>query len=80
LSYADYLDHLFKGATGWLGWTPDVALHTPMPLIELAMEGRYSYLRALNGIPEDDDQDPVVFAPASGPGGLMDYLRQRAKG
>lgn len=80
MSYADYLDHLFKAATGWLGWTPEVALRTPMPLIELAMEGRYAYLRAVNGIPEDDDADTTPMRPASGPGGLIDYLRHRAKG
>lgn len=52
-----------------------------MPLIELAMEGRYSYLRAVNGIPEDDEdtsEGPMI--PANGADGLIAYLRKRAKG
>lgn len=50
-----------------------------MPLIELAMEGRCEYLRAVNGIPEDEA--PAADANAAGSGAdLIGYLRQRAKG
>lgn len=30
---------MFKRATGWLGWSPEAALTTPIPQIELAFEG-----------------------------------------
>jgi hypothetical protein len=30
---------VFKRATGWLGWSPEAALTTPIPQIELAFEG-----------------------------------------
>lgn len=49
-----------------------------MPLIELALEGRYEYLRAINGIPEPEDQTPRLAI--DGPDGLGSYLRRRAKG
>lgn len=32
---------------GWLGWTPEVALDTPMPLIALALKGRREAWRSL---------------------------------
>lgn len=80
MSLPEYHEHLFRCATGWLGWTPEVALITPMPLIELAMEGRYAYLRAVNGIPDDDATPEVPMIPANGPDGLISYLRRRAKG
>lgn len=53
-----------------------MTLHTPMPLIELALEGRYAYLRAINGIPEPPDPAKIDGGPAD----LMAYLRRRAKG
>lgn len=55
-----------------------MTLHTPMPLIELALEGRYAYMRAINGIP--DEPDPAVPKIDGGPIELMAYLRRRAKG
>ena len=33
-------------ATGWLNWPPDVALNTPFPVIELALEGKVDFLTA----------------------------------
>ncbi len=39
---------MFKQAVGWLGWPPDTALDTPLPLIELAMEGRIDCLISTN--------------------------------
>lgn len=39
---------MFKVATGWLGWSPEVALNTPIPQIELALEGRFEWVRKTN--------------------------------
>lgn len=49
-----------------------------MPLIELAMEGRAEYLRAINGVPDPDRDEP---GQESGTGAdLVAYLRRRAQG
>jgi hypothetical protein len=50
-----------------------------MPLIELAMQGRCDYLRAVNGVAEDEPT-PAQTLPANGPDGLIAYLRRRAEG
>lgn len=36
----EYWAALFRYATGWLGWTPEIALNTPVPQLVLALEGR----------------------------------------
>jgi hypothetical protein len=48
-----------------------------MPLIELAMEGKYAFLRAISGIPDDEPQQPTP-ATGNGPLDLMAHLRRRA--
>ncbi|MDN5850306.1 MAG: hypothetical protein L0H63_11850 [Nitrococcus sp.] len=48
LTVDEYIDHFFSVATGWLGWTPEVALGTPIPQIELALEGRIEWVRKTN--------------------------------
>src|SRR5690606_3219363 len=40
LTAEEYVEDLLKGAMGWLGWPPEVALDTPMPLIALGLDGR----------------------------------------
>lgn len=42
----DYVLLLFEGATGWLGWPPDVALDTPMGWVAVALRGRLRMMRA----------------------------------
>ena len=37
---------MFKYATGWLGWSRDVALNAPFVDIELALEGKVDFLLA----------------------------------
>ncbi len=37
---------MFKYATGWLGWSPEVAEATPFPVIELALDGKVEFLIA----------------------------------
>jgi len=38
-----YVDYLFGVATGWLGWPPDTAWHTPIPQIMLALDARIDW-------------------------------------
>jgi hypothetical protein len=40
---------LYEQATGWLGWTPDVALHATAGEITAALDGKISFIRASNG-------------------------------
>lgn len=35
-------------ATGWLGWTPEVALTTSIPMIELAIDGKIDWVKRTN--------------------------------
>lgn len=48
---------MFRQATGWLGWSPDQALDTPLPLIELALEGRVDFIIKTNPFGSGDKQD-----------------------
>ena len=43
MTLAEYIDDLFKVATGWLGWSPAEVYHTPIPQIALALEGRIEW-------------------------------------
>jgi hypothetical protein len=44
-------------ACGWLGWTPEVAMNTPLAMINLALEGKIDFLKKTNpcGSAKDDD-------------------------
>lgn len=44
MTFAAYVDRMFMYATGWLGWPPEVALDTPFPLIELALDGKVDFI------------------------------------
>lgn len=63
MSHADFHAWLFKAATGWLGWTPAVALATPIPQIAAAHDGRIDMLAALfGGRKEAAPQTPLTAA------------------
>lgn len=52
--------------TGWLGWTPEVALTTPLQQINLAMEGKIDFLKKTNpwgSKEEEEEQDLMKKAP-----------------
>lgn len=34
--------------TGWLGWSPDQTLDTPMPQLFLALKGKVDFLKKTN--------------------------------
>lgn len=58
-----------------------MTLHTPMPLIELALEGKYAFLRAISGEGVEPDATPDATPDtANGPLDLMAHLRRRAQG
>ncbi len=39
---------MFKLGTGWLGWTPEVTLNTPIPQILLAFDGKVDFIVKTN--------------------------------
>ncbi|WP_034996940.1 hypothetical protein [Beijerinckia mobilis] len=47
ITYAERHEKLFQIATGWLGWTPEVALNATVPEIEAAYKGRIDMLKAI---------------------------------
>jgi hypothetical protein len=53
----EYADHLFGVATGWLGWTPAVALSTPIPQIYIALKARAQWIAMCNGHSDDTPVD-----------------------
>jgi len=46
-------------ATGWLGWTPAVALSTPIPQIFVALKARAKWLAMANGVVDESPADRV---------------------
>lgn len=58
MTAGEYVDHLFGVATGWLGWTPEVALNTPIQQIHVALKARIEWVAMCNG------QSPTSEAPA----------------
>ena len=44
----DLVDQLFSIGTGWLGWSPDVVMNTPIPQLVLAMEGKLDFTAKTN--------------------------------
>lgn len=70
---------MFEVGTGYLLWSPQVTMMTPMPQIELALAGHVNYLRLING-QSDDDETPAAAAASRPADELGDYLRTRMKG
>lgn len=52
LPFSEFLLDLYKKATGWLLWTPEVALDATPAEIMLAMEGHMEMLKAVHGSAE----------------------------
>ncbi|MFV3402874.1 hypothetical protein ACNFIC_02815 [Pseudomonas sp. NY15463] len=73
-----YVDYLFGVATGWLGWPPDAAWHTPIPQIMIALDARLDWTGRGQG------QGPAATAAApqrreSVADKLKGFLRGRPK-
>jgi hypothetical protein len=58
-TFAEHLDHLYRIATGWLGWTPEVALDSTPVEIREAYKGRLDMLRAIFGGDDADKPTPA---------------------
>lgn len=61
MSLEEWFDQLFKYATGWLGYTPDVALDTTISNLELALEGKFDFIRKTNPWRTQKDIDEENF-------------------
>lgn len=48
MSVGEFLDDLFAHATGVLGWTPDVVMHTPIPQLVMAVEAKATWMARTN--------------------------------
>lgn len=57
-------------ATGWLGWTPDVAWRTPIPELLIALDARVEWANMTNPFggggkkPEPERQSPEEMRKA----------------
>jgi len=73
---------VFKFGTGWLGWSPEQTLDTPMPQLFLALEGKIDFLKKTNpfggggGGGEKKEADPAVIAKHQA---ALDVLNSKAK-
>ena len=54
ITFPDYYEQLFTVATGWLGWSPDVAWRATPSEITLAHKGWIDKVQAIHGKPADD--------------------------
>ena len=63
---ADYASELFRYATGWLGWTPPVALGASIFHIELALDGRVDFLRSTSPWGAAAEENPTEKAAVAG--------------
>lgn len=48
MTTGEYVDYVFGMATGWLGWTPEVAWTTPVPQIYLAIDAKVDWTMQTN--------------------------------
>lgn len=55
IPYAEHHEHLFKLATGWLGWSPEDAWNATPAEIKAAYKGRLDMLKAIFGAGGDSD-------------------------
>lgn len=51
------MELLYQRATGWLGWSDEAALNTPLARLHLALEGQVDYLRKTNPWRTQEDID-----------------------
>lgn len=61
MPFPEYLEGLYRIATGWLGWTPGIALDaTPLEIIE-AYKGRVEMLQSIFGSPVKEKETKFNF-------------------
>jgi len=49
MTEAEYLVHIFGVATGWLGWSPDVAWNSTVPEITISIAAKIDFIQMQNG-------------------------------
>ena len=60
----DFVDELFKAGCGYLGWSPELVLTTPIPQLMLALEGKFDFAVKTNpfgGKPTEKRVDDSVI-------------------
>jgi hypothetical protein len=57
LTLVAYLEHLFGMATGWLGWSPEVAWRSTVAEIRVAVKARVRWQQMCNGVEEEETPD-----------------------
>lgn len=69
MTIESYYEQLFKYATGWLGWEPEIALNTPVGQIELALDGKMDFLKKTNpfGSSKEDEDDKRLAEASTDP-------------
>lgn len=72
-----YVDYLFGVATGWLGWPPDTAWHTPIPQLMLALDARIEWTGRGQTQGNASGQAAVVRKPGSVADKLKAFFRGR---
>jgi hypothetical protein len=66
MAVEEYYDNIFKTATGWLGWVPEVALTTTISQIELAMEGKIDFIKKTNPFGGKEDEETKYWSEGGG--------------
>lgn len=66
MTFAEYLDWLFKIGTGWLGWPPPIVLGCTMRELLLAYQGKIDMLKAIHG--GGEKSGPVLTSAKDGAG------------
>jgi hypothetical protein len=62
ITFAEHHTRLFRIATGWLGWSPEIAwASTPNEITE-AYQGRVEMLKAIYGGSDEEEQKPQDLA------------------
>ena len=76
----DFIDALFKVGTGYLGWTPEVTLNTPIPQIVLAYEGKIDFVIKTNPFGGSKSAaKPVDKSVAKQKLAALDAIKMKAK-
>ena len=60
MSPGEFAEYLFKLGTGWLGWSPDLVLDTPIPQLMLALEGKIDFAKKTNPFAATEKDDSAV--------------------
>lgn len=75
MTLEEYYVELFKYATGWLGYTPDVALDTTISNLRIAVEGKFDFIRKTNPWRTQKDIDEENFAKSIGSKGVAEKMQ-----